>query len=58
MIYSVSNKADITITENATFDLENNISAPWISKLDGTDYNGGDIIVGSFNVTAGKSRIL
>ena len=49
------NQADITITENATFDLENNFLNGFL--LDGTDYNGGDIIVGSFNVTAGNNFI-
>ena len=53
--YDIYNQADITITENVTFDLENNFLNGFL--LDGTDYNGGDIIAGSFNVTAGNNFI-
>ena len=51
--YDLYNQADITITENATFDLENNFLNGF--NLDGTAYAGGDIIADSFNVTAGSN---
>ena len=44
------NQADITVTENAIFDLERDFKNGF--RLDGTDYDGGNIIAGSFNVTA------
>ena len=53
--YDLYNQADITITENATFDLANDFFNGFI--LDGTNYDGGDIISGSFNVTAGNNFI-
>ena len=53
--YKIYNQADITITENATFDIENDFFNGF--DLDGTDYNGGDIIADSFNVTAGNNFI-
>ena len=51
--YNLYNQADITITENATFDLENDFKNGF--NLDGTGYAGGDIIADSFNVTAGNN---
>ena len=53
--YDLWSQADITITENATFDLENDFLNGF--KLDGTDYDGGNISAGSFNVTTGNNFI-
>ena len=53
--YDIYNQADITITDNATFDIENILINGF--DLDGTDYNGGDIIADSFNVTAGGNFV-
>ena len=53
--YDLWSQADITITENATFDLENDFKNGF--KLDGTDYDGGNISANSFNVTAGNDFI-
>ena len=50
--YDLSNQADITITENATFDIENDFFNGF--NLDGTGYSGGDIIADNFNVTVGN----
>ena len=51
--YNLYNQADITITENATFEIENDFGNGF--NLDGTGYAGGDIIADSFNVTAGNN---
>ena len=53
--YDLSNQADITITENATFEIENDFLNGF--NLDGTNYDGGDIIANSFNVTAGNNFV-
>ena len=53
--YDLYNQAGIIITENATFDLENDFLNGF--KLDGTDYDGGNISAGSFNGTTGNNFI-
>ena len=49
-VYDFYNQADITITDNATFDIGNDFNNGFY--LDGYQ-DGGDISAGSFNVTAG-----
>ena len=51
--YDFYNQADFTITDNATFDIENDFNNGFY--LDTTRYDGGDIIANNFNVTTGNS---
>ena len=48
--YDLTNQADITITDNATFDIGNDFRNGFY--LSGTWYDGGNISAGNFNVTA------
>ena len=49
--YNFYNQADFTITDSATFDIGLNFNNGFY--LNGTIYDGGDIIANNFNVTAG-----
>ena len=53
--YNLYNQADIIITENATFEIENDFENGF--DLGGTSYDGGNITADSFNVTAGDEFI-
>ena len=50
--YNFYNQADLTITDNATFDIGNDFNNGFY--LDATRYDGGDISADNFNVTAGN----
>ena len=50
--YDFWNQADITITDNATFDIGNDFNNGFY--LNRTQYDGGNISADNFNVTAGR----
>ena len=49
--YDFYNQADLTIEDNATFDIGNDFQNGF--RLNRTDYDGGDISANNFNVAAG-----
>ena len=51
--YDFYNQADLTIEDNATFDIGNDFQNGF--RLNRTDYDGGDISADNFNVTAGNN---
>ena len=50
--YNLYNQADLTITDSATFDIGNDFGNGFY--LNRTQYDGGNISAGNFNVTAGR----